>query len=108
MRKRLQTAFQPRQYMLAKDFELYYYEDRALPKVDLHIHDYYEFCFFLEGDIEMQVGEELYSILTGDIMLIPPHLSHRSIIKSYDKPYRRFVFWISQEYCNHLLQASPD
>ena len=108
MRKRLQTAFQPRQYMLSKDFELYYYEDRALPKVDLHIHDYYEFCFFLEGDIEMQVEDEQYSILTGDIMLIPPHLSHRSIIKSYDKPYRRFVFWISQEYCNHLLQSSPD
>ena len=108
MKKRLQTDFQPRQYMLSKDFELYYYEDRALPKVDMHLHNYYEFCFFLEGDIEMEVENETYSILTGDIMLIPPHLSHRSIIKSYDKPYRRFVFWISQEYCNHLLQASPD
>ena len=47
MRKKLQTAFQPRQYMLSQDFELYYYEDRALPNVDLHTHDYYEFCFFL-------------------------------------------------------------
>ena len=108
MRKRLQTAFQPRQYMLAQDFELYYYEDQDLLKVDSHIHDYYEFCFFLEGDIEMQVGAKQYSILSGDIMLIPPHLSHRSIIKSSNKPYRRFVFWISQEYCNHLLQSSPD
>ena len=42
MRKKLQTAFQPRQYMLSKDFELYYYEDRTLPKVDFHTHDYYE------------------------------------------------------------------
>ena len=108
MRKKLQTAFQPRQYMLSQDFELYYYEDRALPNVDLHTHDYYEFCFFLEGDIVMQVGTEEYTILSGDIMLIPPHLSHRSVIKTYDKPYRRFVFWISQEYCNHLLQSSPD
>ena len=108
MRRKLQTAFQPRQYMLSQDFELYYYEDKALPKVDTHIHDYYEFCFFLEGNIEMQVGDNVYPIHPGDIMLIPPHLSHCSIIKNHDTPYRRFVFWISQEYCNHLLQSSPD
>ena len=108
MRKKLQTAFDPRQYMLSKDFELYYYEDRFLPKVDIHSHDYYEFYFFLEGNVEMQIGEKLYPVRYGDIMLIPPHLSHRPIIKNQETSYRRFVFWISQEYCNHLLQSSPD
>lgn len=108
MRKKLQTAFQPRQYMLSQDFELYYYEDRALPKVDLHAHDYYEFYFFLEGDMQMQIGDTLYPVRYGDIMLIPPHLSHRPIIRNQEQPYRRFVFWISQDYCNHLLQSSPD
>ena len=108
MRKKLQTAFQPRQYMLSKDFELYYYEDRTLPKVDFHTHDYYEFYFFLEGDVHIQVGKEIYPVRFGDIMLIPPHISHCTIIRSHDVPYRRFVFWISQEYCNHLLQSSPD
>lgn len=108
MRKRLQTAFQPRQYMLSKDFELYYYEDRSLPKVDLHSHDYYEFYFFLEGDVQIQVGNEVFPVRYGDIMLIPPHLSHCTMIRSHAKSYRRFVFWISQEYCNHLLQSSPD
>lgn len=108
MRRKLQTAFQPRQYMLSKDFELYYYEDRSLPKVDLHSHNYYEFYFFLEGDAQMQVEEELFPVRHGDIMLIPPHHPHRPIIRSQETPYRRFVFWISQEYCNHLLQSSPD
>lgn len=108
MRKKLQTAFQPRQYMLSKDFELYYYEDRTLPKVDFHTHDYYEFYFFLEGDVHIQVGNDIYPVRFGDIMLIPPHNSHCTIIRSHDVPYRRFVFWISQEYCNHLLQSSPD
>lgn len=108
MRKRLQTAFQPRQYMLSHDFELYYYEDRARPKVDLHTHNYYEFYFFLEGQVQMQVGDILYPVRYGDIMLIPPQVPHRPNIKSDDTPYRRFVFWISQEYCNHLLQSSPD
>jgi len=108
MRKKLQTAFQPRQYMLSQDFELYYYEDRVLPKVDLHSHGYYEFYFFLEGNIQMQIGDTLYPVRYGDIMLIPPHISHRPIIKDTEQPYRRFVFWISQNYCNHLLQSSPD
>lgn len=108
MRKRLQTAFQPRQYMLSKDFEIYYYEDRTLFGVDLHTHDYYEFYFFLEGDVQIQIGEELFPVRFGDIMLIPPHLPHRTIIRSQSTPYRRFVFWISQNYCNHLLQSSPD
>lgn len=108
MRKKLQTAFQPRQYMLSKDFELYYYEDRSLPSVDLHTHDYYEFYFFLEGDVQIQVGQELFPVRFGDIMLIPPHLPHCTLIHSHEVPYRRFVFWISQEYCNHLLQSSPD
>ena len=108
MRKKLQTAFQPRQYMLSKDFELYYYEDRALPKVDLHSHNYYEFYFFLEGAVQMQIGDTVYPIRYGDIMLLPPGISHRPIIKYEEQPYRRFVFWISKEYCNQLLQSSPD
>ncbi len=108
MRKRLQTAFQSRQYMLSKDFEIYYYEDRALSKVDLHTHNYYEFYFFLEGDVHIQVGGKLYPVRFGDIMLIPPHHEHCTIVRSQSTPYRRFVFWISQEYCNQLLQSSPD
>lgn len=41
-------------------------------------------------------------------MLMPPHIPHKPIIHSHEVPYRRFVFWISQEYCNHLMQLSPD
>ncbi len=108
MRKRLQTAFQPRQYMVSKDFELFYYENRTPLTVDLHTHDYYEFYFFLEGNVQMQIGDTCYPVRFGDIMLIPPHLPHRTIIDTQAAPYRRFVFWISQEYCNHLLQSSPD
>lgn len=56
----------------------------------------------------MQIGQETFPIKYGDVMLIPPHLPHRPIIQSHKVPYRRFVFWISQEYCSHLLQLSPD
>lgn len=108
MKKNLQTVFNTRQYMLSRDYEIYYYNDHNLSKVDLHTHDYYEFYFFIEGDISIQIGEVIHPTQYGDIMLIPPKLPHRPIIHSMDKPYRRFVFWISQEYCQHLLSLSPD
>lgn len=94
--------------MLSQDFEIYYYNDHNLAQVNLHSHDYYEFYFFLEGDVSIQIGNEKYPVQYGDIMLVPPHFPHRPIIHSMKTPYRRFVFWISQEYCNHLLHISPD
>ncbi|MDO4305444.1 MAG: helix-turn-helix transcriptional regulator [Eubacteriales bacterium] len=108
MKKRLQTQFSTRQYMLSKDFEIYYYSDTSLTEVAAHSHDYYEFYFFLEGDVSIRIGDTQYPVTYGDIMLIPPHVRHRPIIHSLNAPYRRFVFWISQEYCRHLLDTSPD
>lgn len=108
MKKNLHTTFNPRQYMLSQDYEVFYYSDYNLSKVDLHTHDYYEFYFFVEGDISMQIGNQNFPIEVGDIMLIPPGVHHRPIIHSQDAPYRRFVFWISEEYCNRLLAESSD
>ena len=108
MKKNLQTAFITRQHMLSRDFELYYYNDHNLSKVDLHSHNYYEFYFFMEGDVSIQIGTEVYPIHFGDIMLVPPHIPHRPIIHSTASPYRRVVFWISQVYCHHQLQISKD
>ena len=107
MKKKLQSAFQSRQYMTSRDFELFYYDDRNLTKVEAHTHNYYEFCFFIEGDVSMQVGKDIYPLHFGDMMLIPPHSPHRAIIHSHASPYRRFVFWISQEFCQELNSRSP-
>ncbi len=107
MKKKLQSAFQSRQYMNSRDFELFYYDDRNLTKVESHTHNYYEFCFFIEGNVSMQVGKEVYPLHFGDMLLIPPHSSHRAIIHSQETPYRRFVFWISEEFCKELDLRSP-
>ena len=106
MKKKLQSTFESRQYMLSRDFELYYYDDKDLAKVEAHSHNYYEFYFFLEGDVSMQIGKQTYRVRSGDLMLIPPHAPHRLIIHSPKTPYRRFVFWISIEFYEHLSQLS--
>lgn len=108
MRKNLQTTFSTRQYMLSKDFEIYYYNDRQFKGVSSHKHNYYEFYFFLEGDVSMNIQGEVHRLHPGDMILIPPQVAHHAISHSEDLPYRRFVFWISEDYCNQLLQLSSD
>ena len=106
MKKNLQTKFSTRQYMLSRDFEIYYYQDQNLSKVSGHSHDYYEFYFFLEGDVSMEIGGKEYPLRYGDVVLIPPGISHHAIIHDRELPYRRFVFWITKEYCNQLVQLA--
>ena len=36
MKKKLQTAFTTRQYMLSKDFEIYYYNEKYTSKIEMH------------------------------------------------------------------------
>ena len=55
MKKDLFTEFDTRQYMQAGKFELFYYNDMHLSPISFHQHDYYEFYFFLEGDVSYQV-----------------------------------------------------
>lgn len=108
MKKKLQTKFSTRQYMVSKDFEIYYYNDNTLSPVKPHTHNYYEFYFFLEGDINMCIGDKSYGIKYADLVLIPPGTSHYPSILNEEKPYRRFVLWISQDYCNELMKLSKD
>lgn len=108
MKKNLQSAFRTRQYMLSKDFEIYYYSDYYLSKVESHTHNYYEFYFFLEGNVDMIIEGDVFSMHPGDLVLIPPKIRHHAEIRNQELPYRRFVFWISREYCKRLLELSPD
>lgn len=112
MKENLQTRFSARQNMLSRDFEIYYYNDsdkcRLYYNVNSHAHNYYEFYFFLEGNVSMNIEGELHPLTAGDIIIIPPDIQHYAILHNTHTPYRRFVFWLSIEYCNELLQISPD
>ncbi len=112
MKQNLQTTFSTRQNMLSRDFEIYYYNDTYQNShyynVDNHTHNYYEFYFFLEGNVSMNIEGHMHPLKPGDVVVIPPAVHHYAILHDSKVPYRRFVFWISVEYCNKLLQLSPD
>ena len=108
MKKNLKTPFSTRQYMRAKDFELYYYSDSDLKGTASHTHDYFEFYFFVDGNVSISIAGIPHLLKPGDMILIPPHVPHNAVVVDYAKPYQRFVFWISQAYCTHLCDICPD
>ncbi|MDK2808133.1 MAG: hypothetical protein PWP24_867 [Clostridiales bacterium] len=107
MKDKLRSEFHKRQYMLSKDFELYYYSDRYLKQVENHKHDYYEFYFFLEGEVSLVIEGRPHTLQPGDMVLIPPGIFHYAKLSGQQTRYRRFVFWITKEYCNRLMEISP-
>jgi len=106
MHKKLQSTFITRQHMLSKDFEIYYYNDPHYTPTQKHSHDYHEIYFFLQGDIEMHIANQTYTLRNGDIILIPPGVSHHAVARNPQIPYRRFILWISQDYYRQMLRYS--
>lgn len=107
-KNKLQTAFSTRQYMLSKDFEVYYYCDQPISSVGPHTHDYFEFYFFIEGNISIYVEDREYPIKPGDFVLIPPGISHYPKFHDKTTSYHRFILWLSNDYCLRLQEASSD
>ena len=106
MKQHLQSTFSTRQYMLSNSFEIYYYSDFKLSLVPAHSHDYYEFYFFLEGNVEIMIEQSTHRISYGDFLLIPPGTNHHPTFLDQEKPYRRFVLWVSKEYYYDLIAKS--
>ena len=108
MAKRRSSQFNTRQYMLSEDYEVFYYSDTHFRSVGSHSHDYYELYFFEAGAVTMEIDGRGYPLKTGDVILIPPGVSHRAVLTDPEKPYRRFVFWQSRPFLEALEARSPD
>ena len=108
MKKKLRSEFNSRQYMLSRDFEVYYYSDLHFSSVGRHSHAYTEVYLFCEGDVDMEIAGQRHPLQSGDVLVLPPGTEHRAIVRDDGKPYRRFVFWLSEDFCQALRAESPD
>lgn len=78
--------------------------------VQLHSHVFYEIlCCTNNCGVEYLVGSNRYRLQRGDLILIPPGVSHRPILPPrMTEPYKRDVLWISQEFVDLVKTLSPD
>lgn len=107
MKKNLQSAFNQRQFMVKKDFEIYYYSDTCPLTIAPHTHPCYEFYFFLEGNASYTIKKTSYPLQFGDFLVVPPGIRHHASIRSSTHPYQRFVFWVSIDYMKQIAAAYP-
>ena len=67
--------------------------------VQLHSHTFYEMIYCTGGSTQYLLGTQRYRLRHGDIVFIPPGVSHRPLLaEKMADPYRRCVVWFSQEY----------
>ena len=102
------SPFNDRQYMLSDYFEIYYYEDSFFSGVKNHTHDYYEFYFFVNGDMSITINHKKHTMKHGDVIVIPPGIPHHVNNHNPDIPYRRFVFWIDEDYMKEIMTKAEE
>ena len=68
--------------------------------MQLHSHTFYEMlCCCNSCGAEYLVGSERYRLQEGDIIFIPPGVSHRPLLPTnMAEPYTRYVVWMSTEF----------
>lgn len=68
--------------------------------IQLHSHTFYELLYCTNTcGAEYLVGSERYRLQQGDIVFVPPGVSHRPLLPDVlSEPYKRYVLWLSQEF----------
>jgi len=78
--------------------------------VSLHSHNYSEILFCrTSAGVEYLIGSNRYRLQKGDIVYVPPGVSHRPILpEKLTVPYERDVLWISQEFMEYFAELFPN
>lgn len=77
--------------------------------VQFHSHAFYELiCCRNTCGAEYLVGTERYKLQKGDIIFVPPGISHRPLLpENMIEPYSRDVLWISEELLAAVSELIP-
>ena len=77
--------------------------------VQLHSHAFYELIFCRNTcGAEYLIGSERYRLMRGDLVFIPPGVSHCPLIpENVVEPYKRYVLWMSPEFMGHYANLFP-
>ena len=68
--------------------------------MQLHSHTFYELLYCCNTcGAEYLIGSERYRLQEGDVIFVPPGVSHRPLLpETMPTPYIRYVLWLSPEF----------
>ena len=77
-------------------------------KLQLHSHSFYEIIYCESGNLQYLIADKRYHIHTGDIILVPPGISHRPLFyQEMQEPYSRIVLWINSDFFHSVAELCP-
>lgn len=82
--------------------------DQSMP-IMIHSHTFYEILFIKSGNIQYMLGDRRFRIQNGDILLIPPGVTHQPLfLEPLAEPYERYVLWISDTFWEECTKTYPE
>lgn len=82
--------------------------DNGQNAMALHSHAFYEVLYIRRGNIQYLLGTNRYSVHPGDVIFVPPQVSHRAMLTGQgNEPYERYVLWLSREFVAMLRNIWP-
>ena len=78
-------------------------------QMQLHSHAFFELIYCINScGAEYLVGSERYRLQQGDIIFVPPGVSHRPLLSDrMAEPYKRYVLWLSAEFMTRYASLFP-
>ena len=78
-------------------------------QMQLHSHTFFELLYCCSsGGAEYLVGSERYRLQRGDIVFVPPGVSHRPLLPEHiTEPYTRYVLWLSPAFLEEYARLFP-
>lgn len=74
-----------------------------------HSHSFWEIILCIRGKIPYIIGKEQYQVQAGDVIVVPPEISHSLLPwKTEDGVYERKVLWCSHRLADWVSRQIPD
>lgn len=74
-------------------------------KVQLHSHTFYEIIYCKSGNVQYLLGADRYRVRRGDIIFIPPGISHRPLyLDKLAEPYSRYIMWLNPDFIKNMQE----
>ena len=81
---------------LLEDYRLFHLKESRARRFDYHYHEFDKAVVFLSGEVTYTVEGRAYSLLPGDILLVPHHHIHQPDIGG--ATYERCILWLRPEF----------
>lgn len=73
--------------------------------IGLHSHSFYEILLITNGEIQYLINNKRYKVSKGDILVIPPGVSHKPLfLEKLVTPYERTVIWMNYNFVQSNIE----